>query len=206
MSELVSYALCSVADVKESLGIEASDTSSDNLIIRQINRATDAIENYTGRRFALTNYVDVEYDTPRSNQIVLQQRPVITVGGLSVRVGWGNSNNWNDIDTRYFFIDSAAGVLDLGFQTWGSWNRYRISYTAGYSVIPTDLQEACATLASYFCTQSNTANIDVEEKQEGQRRVRYRQRTAANTEAIFGQLGIDTTLNSYLNHPINPDK
>jgi hypothetical protein len=85
MSELVSYALCSVADVKESLGIDASDTSSDNLIIRQINRATDAIENYTGRRFALTNYVDIEYDTPRSNQIVLQQRPVISVDGFSVR-------------------------------------------------------------------------------------------------------------------------
>jgi hypothetical protein len=122
--------------------------------------------------------------------------------------GWGNSNAiGTTINDRYFFIDSAAGVLDLGnLQTWGSWNRYRISYTAGYSVIPTDLQEACAALASYFYTQSNTANIDVEEKQEGQRRVRYRQRTAANTEAIFGQLGIDTTLNSYLNHPINPDK
>jgi len=42
MTALVSNALCSVADVKESLGI--SDASKDNLITRKINQATVTIQ------------------------------------------------------------------------------------------------------------------------------------------------------------------
>ena len=37
MAQLLSYSLATVADVKESLGIDAGDTSKDNLIIRKIN-------------------------------------------------------------------------------------------------------------------------------------------------------------------------
>jgi hypothetical protein len=53
LMSLLSYALCSLFDVKESMGIASSDQSWDNLIIRKINQATRQIEAYCDRRFLL---------------------------------------------------------------------------------------------------------------------------------------------------------
>ncbi len=210
MATLVSYALCSLSDVKESLGIASSDTSSDNLIIRKINAATDMIETFTGRRFKLTMYTNVEYDASGINQIVLKQRPVTSLAAFGIRDSNLNEDDWEEIDSELYFVDTGAGVLDLNFRSSGEWNRYRVSYTAGYSVVPADLVEACATLAA-FLTQNPTGNVaQVRTKEEGQRRIEYFDTQAASNgssdTALFRQIGIYGTLMAHTNYPINANK
>jgi hypothetical protein len=204
LATLYTYALTTVADVKESLGIASSDTSKDNLITRKINQATDMIENYTGRRFKLTTYTDEEYDATNASQLILRQRPVVELTSFGIRDTDLNDAQWEGIDTELFFTDNSAGVIDLDFQARGRWNRYRITYSAGYSTIPSDVAEACASLAAFLTTNAAAAS-NVLEKEEGQRRVRYHQ-PAQGASSLFQQLGIDGILDSYSNYPILADK
>lgn len=206
MATLLSYALTNLADVKETLGIASSDTSWDNLIIRKINQATEMIEKYTGRRFKLTTYTDEEYDSTGSNQLILRQRPVTALTSISSRDTSFNTNDWDSLDTDYYFLDANAGVVDLNFTQWGRWNRWKVTYTAGYTDIPSDIQEAAVTLAANLTLSSET-NSNVKSMTEGQRKVEYFENSGAGTTGdLFDELNISQTLNAYSNNPILADK
>lgn len=203
MAAILAYALTNLADVKESLGIASSDTTKDNLIIRKINQATRAIENYCGRRFAATTYTDIEYDATNTDVLVLRQRPVISLTSLSIRDTGLNMADFEDIDAELYFVDEDAGLIKLMFTARGRWDRYKVSYVAGYTTIPEDLAEACASLAAYYVTNASGAQVGVNEKQEGQRRVRYgTNNQTLSFDNILAQLGIDATIQSYANYPL----
>lgn len=202
MATLLSYALCTVEDVKETLGI--TGTAQDNLIIRKINSATEMIEKYTGTRFASTVYTDEEYDATNSDQLILKHRPVITFTSLSRRDTSLNQADWDTIDTELYFVDFSAGVLDLIFHATGHWNRYRVTYTAGYAVIPADIVEACITLASYY-VENPVSTASVRVKEEGQRRIEYYD-TQSKSSGIYDQLNLTDTLNAYADYPVLADK
>jgi len=204
MATLYSYALTNLQDVRENLGLDSGNTSNDNLIIRQINRITDLLESYTGRRFKLTEYDNVEYDAPGIDQLILNQRPITSFDSLEVRDNTLNEDNWETVDSNLYFVDTSAGVIDLNFNATGRWNRYRVSYTAGYDTIPADLAEAAAMIAAYYVTNP-TGNVNVIEKQEGGRRIRYGT-GLTGLQNLFQQLGVDGTIDSYCNYPVLADK
>lgn len=200
MATLLSYALTSVADVKELLGIDSGDSTKDNLIIRKINQATTLIENYCQRRFASTVYTDVEYDSPDSDTLVLSQRPVTSFTSLGVRDGPENLSSWSTVETQDYFVDTAAGILKLNFNTYGAWNRYRVTYTAGYTTIPADLGEAAATLAAYL-VDNGVSGTGVKRKKEGQREIEYFESGPSNTGgSLLESLGLDDILEPYRNY------
>lgn len=203
MASLLSYALTNLSDVKESLGVSSS--AYDNLIIRKINQATKAIEGYCGRRFYLTAYTDVEYTATIIDEIVLRQRPITEFTSLEIRDSTLNEDSWETIDSELYFVDKNAGVLNLNFNANGRWNRYRVTYTAGYGTIPDDLAEACVSLACFYFNNADGTGIGIASKKEGQREIRY-----ANSTQAFGsiakQLGIDSTLDYYANNPLMTDR
>lgn len=209
MATLLTYALCVVADVKELLGIDAGDTSKDNLITRKINQATEMIERYTGRRFKETTYTNEEYDATGIDQLILRQRPVTAISGIGSRDTSSNISDFDTIDSQNYFYDGNAGIVEGIYSFIGGYNRYRVTYTAGYSAIswpdalPADLREACALLAAYF-TQNPVTGQGVKSKSEGQRSVTYFDSSPSRT--IFEQLGIDEILDSYSNYPILANK
>lgn len=204
MASLLSYALCPLADVKESLGIASSVTTYDNLIIRKINQATLAIENYCGRRFKSTDYVET-YDATNINELILRQRPIISLTSLEVRDTQLNSNDWETVDSELYHQDTNAGVLELLFRASGLWNQYRVTYTAGYTTIPEDLAEACVSLACYYFNNRDGSDVGVASKKEGQRELRYAN-GSLNFKSISENLGIDGILESYANYPILTDR
>lgn len=201
---LYDHALCSLEDVKETLGIDAGNTQQDNLIVRKINQATDMIENYTGRRFKLTTYTDEEYDSPGGDQLILKQRPVTALTSFGSRDSSFNDNDWDTFETDRYFLDSNAGVVDLTFNTWGRWNRFKVTYTAGYSTIPADISEAAATLAAYL-VENPTSTVGIRRKKEGQREIEYFD-SSTNSNSLLEQLNLDDILDSYSNYPILADK
>lgn len=209
MATLLSYALTSLADVKESLGVASNDTSYDNLIIRKINQATLAIENYTGRRFALTTYTDEEYNGTGIDQIVLKNRPIVGTVTLEGRDTSLNEADFTTVDSELYFTNTTAGVLDLNFGAGGRWSRYVVTYQAGYSTIPEDLAEAAASLAAYYVNNADGGNLGVAEKQEGQRRIKYAAGSGSGANSfdlILAGLGIDGIINSYSNYPLTGNK
>lgn len=205
MANLLSYALTNVADVKESLGIASSDTSKDNLIIRKINQATRAIENYCSRRFASTVYTQEEYAATQIDELILRQRPVSLFSTLEIRDAGLNINNWETIDPQLYFVDINAGVLNLMLFARGRWNRYRVTYTAGYTTIPEDLAEACASLAAYYVRFPSGNNAYTQEIQEGQRKQRFSIATKS-FKGLLEELGIGGIIDSYANFPLMTDR
>jgi hypothetical protein len=205
MASLLSYALTSLEDVKESLGIPSSNTSMDNLIRRKINQATRQIEKYCDRRFALTAYTDSEYNATHTDQIVLRQRPVVTFTSFEIRDASLNYDTWETIDSHLYFVDNSAGVLNLMFNASGKWSRYKVTYTAGYATIPEDLAEACASLACYYVNNADASDVGVAKKKEGQRELQYAN-GSLNFKSICQNLGIDDILDLYANMPLMTDR
>lgn len=211
MADLLPYALTTLSDVKETLGIPSSNTTQDNLIRRKINQATQMIENYTGRRFKLTTYANEEYDATNTDQLVLKQRPVVIDDNNTFLFGRRNSryndNDWETVEADRQFLDVNAAVLDLSFVARGSWNKYRVSYSAGYSEIPSDIAEAAATLAAYLVS-TGIDGSNIKRKEEGQRKVEYYDVSSggSNGASLFQLAGIADVLASYSNMPLNADK
>lgn len=205
MASLLSYALTTKADVKESLGIPSSDTTYDNLITRKINQATRAIESYCGRRFASTAYTNEVYTGTSIDELILRQRPVISLTSLDIRDSGLNYDNWETIDSQLYFTDANAGLLKLNFSARGKWDRYRVTYTAGYATIPEDLAEACASLACYYVNNADGSDVGVMHKKEGQREIKF-SNTSLNFKAIMQNLGIDEIVDSYANMPVMTDR
>ena len=209
MSTLITNALTTVADVKESMGIASSVSTYNNLIIRKINQATKLIENYTLRTFQSTVYTNDMYDGNNVDALVLRQRPVTAISKVEIRDSSLNDNSWDTIDSQLYFCDAGsaqanAGVLSLAFRAVGRWDRYRITYTAGYTTIPEDLSEACATLAAYYVNNAD-GSIAVKEKQEGSRTIQYYE-GIKDFNDLIRQLGISETIDYYSNMPLQAER
>jgi hypothetical protein len=209
---LLSYALTTVADVKESLGIDSGDTSKDNLIIRKINQATLMIESYcglaNGHHFAQTTYTNEEYDGTGSNTLSLLMRPVISISSFQTRDSLENSNNWTDNEAEFYFTDLNSGVIELLYSQTTNWNRYRVTYIAGYATIPSDLAEAAASIASYY-VENGASGAAVKKKQEGQRSIEYFPPTSGaggTSDSVIDQLGLDDVLSRYISYNISDTK
>lgn len=195
MTVILTYALCTVADVKEILSIDAGDTSKDNLITRKINQATEMIERYCDRRFKLSTYTQEVYNATGTDQIVLKNAPVTGDVTLQARTSPFDEDNWEDIDTQFHFVDANAGIVDLTYSTFGRWGGYRASYVGGYSTIPSDIAEACATLAAYLVQNPTSIGTAVKRKSEGQRSIEYFDSTGMS---IVESLGLDDILALYV--------
>ena len=205
MATLNSWALTSVADIKESLGI--TGTSQDNLIIRKINQATDMIESFCGKNnsqhFKETTYTSEEYDGTGTNQLILKNNPVISLSNFSERNTTQNENSWTTIDTQDYFVDLTAGVIDCRFGILRHWNLYKVTYIAGFVTIPSDLAEACVMLSSALVENASTG-ASVKKKTQGPKTIEYYD--SVQGESLITQLGIDDMLQRYVRIPILPDK
>lgn len=203
MASLLSYALTNVADVKEQLGIESSDSTYNNLIIRKINQATEIIEGWCSRRFAVTTYTDELYDASHTGQLQLRQFPLTTSTiTLKARDTTINTGSFDTIDTDQYFVDANTGIIDAISSFWGSFDQWSVTYTAGYVTIPSDLAEACCTLASYFMANDPATSMSISSKHEGQRSISY---FSGSNEKLFERLGIRFTLDRYAKIIIAPN-
>lgn len=205
MAILATYALCSVEDVKEILGIDSGDHSKDNLIIRKINMATEMIESYCnlsyGHHFKETTYTDEVYDGYNGLEMVLRMYPVSVLTSFSFRESSENTNNWQVIDTEDYFPNLNRGVIN-GYPGGTRFSSFRVTYTAGFSTIPWDLAEACATVAAYYI-ENSTSGTTVKRKQEGQREIEYfpiagSSSSGSSGDTIIEQLNLDGVLNRYV--------
>lgn len=200
MADLLSYALTDLASVKESLGIDSGDTSKDNLIKRKINLATVYIESYCSlardHHFKQTTYTDEEYDGTDNSTIVLRMRPVSTITTFQRRDSITSDGAFENVESELYFTDLSAGVIELVTRANTGWNRYNVTYTAGYSTIPADLAEACVMLACYY-VENSASGTAVKKKQEGSRSIEYFQAGANSGDSLIDQLGLDDVLSRY---------
>lgn len=201
MASLNSWALTTLAEVKESLGI--TNDAQNNLIIRKINQATDMIEAYCGldndHHLKENTYTDELYDATGDNYLRLKARPLITLTSIGARDTTTNDDNWSTLDTENYFTDEYSNVVSNLSPFWGGFSRWRVTYTAGFATIPSDLAEACVVLAGYLVENASSSGAAVKSKQEGQRQIEYFD-PGQSSGSIFDQLGLDDMLSRYKNY------
>ena len=137
----------------------------------------------------------------RLRTIILKNRPIVGTPTLSVRDTNLNEDDFDAVDANIVFTDASAGILNLDFRAVGRWSAYKVTYQAGYTTIPEDLAEACASLACFYVQNADGSDIGVAQKKEGLRELRYANGNQS-FHSIAQQLGVDGIIESYANYPI----
>jgi len=146
--------LTSVSNVKSFLDI--SNTSDDTLIQNIIYRVTDQIQSYCRRDFFSTEYTEY-YDGDGSKTLIVNQFPITAIDSIydDIDYQWGSDDeiSSDDIIFNANSNDSKSGIinLDTDYFSIGKQN-IKITYTAGYSTIPYDIEKAAILLSAieYF--------------------------------------------------------
>jgi len=145
------YALTDLTTVKEALGIVVA--TDDNLLTRLINSVTDYIENTCGRRFADTTYTDELYSGDADFELILKQYPLTATQAVSVKVA--------DVllAAADYYTIQPEGVLHKN----SGWTRgiqnIKVTYSAGFAVIPSDLEQACIELVGLTYKRGKNAEL-----------------------------------------------
>ena len=133
---LKSYAWTTVERAANFGGLGTLTGTNETVMEGLINALTDYCESYMGKRVKKTTYTNEEYDSERSNILVLRHSPVVSGGTfiLSRRNSGLNEDDWEEVDSKYYNVDEKAGIVKGagGLVFSRSVKGYRVTYTAGY--------------------------------------------------------------------------
>lgn len=135
--------LTTLAKAKEWLQIPTAQTTDDALLTRLIDSASGFIESWLSRKgnFATASYTD-KRDGTGGDIISLSNYPVTAISSLSVDgVVIAASPDGGVLQTGYGFDSNNLWLSGFIF-TRGRRN-VAIAYTAGYTSVPSEIENAC---------------------------------------------------------------
>jgi uncharacterized phiE125 gp8 family phage protein len=142
--------LTTLANLKEYLGIKTANTDDDTFLTNLITRISDDMERQCNRAFHAATYTQY-YKGDGTSKLLLKQYPVNSVASI-----------YDDVD-RVWGADTAIDAGDISisqecegliilkddiFSESDDIENIKITYNAGYSTIPTDLEFACIKLCA----------------------------------------------------------
>ena len=164
--------LTTLTKVKAYLGITGSD--DDTLLGTLIDAASKAIKQYCKDNISETTYTEY-YDGPRTNELALRHRPIVSITDI-----WDDPDrdftdddklDYSDDDYVYYADEGIVkGYAHLFYE--GSKN-IKITYTAGYSIIPADVDLACQIQVAYWYNRAKAKSDAVESEKLGEYSISY---------------------------------
>lgn len=140
-------ALCEVDEVKLYLGIETAH--NDDLFEMLIDSASAFIENFTGRKFEVTEYTEMLNGTNKA-MIPVHYAPIVEV--LTIVNSYGNiKTDIKHTDNLIFLTDGS--VFSSGVANW------IVTYEAGFLEVPYDVRQVCIELVAYKFKQKDRIGI-----------------------------------------------
>lgn len=135
-------ALTTTANLKAWVGLNGS--ADDAVLDRLVTSISAYVEAYLNRKIASATYTDV-LDGTGTNGLMLPRYPVtavssVSIGGVLVSAAADDASMgyvWSDIG-----LDYRGGVFTSGRRN------VRVTYTAGYSVTPPEIEQAVLELAA----------------------------------------------------------
>lgn len=143
-------ALTTLNMAKTYLKIPLAETSQDALVEFFINAASELIERETDRKLKAQSVVDTLHGRS-SNMVMLSQWPVNSITELRI----DNSSDFTEsstlIDADEYRIGDDKNTLVILSQTFPKgYNNIRVTFNAGYSTIPSDLEHSCLWMVFYY--------------------------------------------------------
>ena len=144
--------LITLAEYKAYIGI--SSTNQDTVINTLIPQVSALVKNICSRTFL--DYVDefkveISKGSP-TNRIILQETPILQVSSVEFSEDYGKTYSTLTEYTDYV-VDQDADAVEIiatPYVNYIKTNAYRVSYTAGYETLPSDLKLAVADLVNYY--------------------------------------------------------
>lgn len=159
-----------LADFKEHLDIDASDTSKDNFLTNILNAAYKAAVNYIGQDLNETEYTEY-YDGDGTDSFLLDNYPVTEIASIHDDVTRAFDSTTLIAATDYVFYASTGKVrkiqatsgqyITIGLVpsplAWQSGvQNIKVVYTAGYSDVPYDAQRAVILIAAWYAQRAGS--------------------------------------------------
>ncbi|MEV0963264.1 phage gp6-like head-tail connector protein [Streptomyces sp. NPDC049910] len=149
-----------LATLKESLSIEADDTSRDARLAKALTAASRSIDKTTGRRFWLDDVPQVRMYRTRGRTVREDDGEILLVddigslaSGLVVETGSGIS--WSTVSGYEPVPDNAlldarpiTALLRLNGSWGGSTSRVRVTTRFGWPAVPEEIAEAALIQAA----------------------------------------------------------
>lgn len=134
--------LTTLANVREYLGIDDAQTDDDTLLQNLITRESAAIEKECNRTFGDATYTEY-HDGDGTDTVMLKQYPVNSITSIHDDTDRDYDSD-TLIDSDDYVYDSDSGIVQLdGFSFVPGRQNVKVVYNAGYTTIPTDLEQAC---------------------------------------------------------------
>lgn len=144
--------LITLAEYKAYIGI--TSTNQDSVINTLIPQVSSLVKNICRRTFLdfVDEYkVEVSKGSP-SNRIMLHETPIMQVSSVEFSDDYGKTYT---VLTEFtdFVVDQDSDIVEIiatPYVDYIKTNAFRISYTAGYEEVPSDLKLAIADLINYY--------------------------------------------------------
>ena len=156
------------------LGVDTSDTSSDDIITQSVNAASVYCNNYTRRELKSREHTEY-YSGDGSSTLYTEHFPITAISSAYDDLDRDYDSD-SEIDTDDLVIEPAVLkfriTYDGGVFTKG-YNNIKLVYMAGYSSIPADLQEACLGIMATMFYASEEKRLGVNSKSSGTGNIGY---------------------------------
>lgn len=134
--------LTTLANVREFLEFPDDQTDDDTLLEKLITRMSADIESDCDRIFGDATYTEY-HDGDGTDTLLLKQYPINSITSVHDDVDRDYDTD-TLIDSDDYVYDSETGILTLdGFGFSIGRQNVKVVYNAGYTTIPTDLEQAC---------------------------------------------------------------
>lgn len=126
---------------------ETGDSGHDESINQHINRASWELNTLTGRQLLARDLTEY-YDGDGSDLLILRQWPINSVTSIYIDAGrsYGSDTLVSSDDYAYYDVRGTVGFdgasLTPGMQS------VKITYNAGYTTIPPDIEGACLQMVA----------------------------------------------------------
>lgn len=152
--------LITVSEYKTYVGI--SSNNQDAIIETLITKVSELVKNICRRTFV--DYIDdYKIDTSRGpvhNRIILNETPILQVAGVQFSEDYGNT--YIDlIEFTDYVVDQdsdAIEIISYPYVEYSKVNAFKITYSAGYEVIPQDLKLAIMDIITYYMKNSSAVH------------------------------------------------
>lgn len=157
---LNSNALATLSFAKKWLKIPDLETTLDDMVELFINAASQDIEDYCNRKFKSQSHVEYHHGR-HSNMILLDQFPVTSITELRIDADSVFTDPDTLIDSTSYALGDYKNTLILidGSVFQKGYHNIRVTYTAGFATIPSNLQMACLWFVMWYHRMREGQNI-----------------------------------------------
>ena len=163
--------IVSFETIRTASRVATTEEAHVNLLI---DHASHWFRNTGCKRILKSQSVGPEYyDGPGGYELILKQRPVTGVTSIYQDLDkvWGSTT---EISSDDYQIDEPAGIIILkNLYFYRGRLTIKITYTAGYTTIPYDLEQAAIRLVDYWYQKDKYKRTDIKSVSHDGRTIEY---------------------------------